>query len=327
MPMMAGRLHRLQRSELAVPASSARFIDKAARCAADAIFLDLEDAVIPQRKVQARNNAIAALNDIDWGAKTVSVRVNALDTQWGCRDIMEVATACPRLDRILLPKCDTPAHVHTVALMLGGIELGLQRERRIGIEALIETAKGLANVEAIAAADGRLAALIFGAGDYQLDMKIFARSVGAPSANYTVLTDADDKGERARHWNDPWHFALARVANACRAYGLVPIDGPYTNIGDAEGFRSAAVRAAALGFEGKWAIHPSQIEVANEVYTPTSMQLAWAREVLEALAAAGKEGRGAVKNKDGDMIDLAHQKMAQAILERAARIAEGAGGQ
>lgn len=300
---MSGRRQRPQRSELAVPASSARFIDKAAGCAADAIFLDLEDAVIPELKVQARKNAIAALNDIDWGGKTVSVRVNALDTQWGCRDIMEVAEACPRLDRILLPKCDTPGHVHTVELMLGGIELGLKRERRIGMEALIETAKGLANVEAIAATGGRLEALIFGAVDYQLDMKIFHASV-----------------------NDPWHFALARVANACRAYGLAPIDGPFTNIGDADGFRAAAVRAAALGFEGKWAIHPSQIEAANEVYTPTPMQLAWAREVLEALAAAGKEGRGAVKNKDGDMVDLAHQKMAHAILERAARIVEYAGG-
>ena len=297
-------MQRPQRSELAVPASSARFIDKAAGCAADAIFLDLEDAVIPELKVQARKNAIAALNDIDWGGKTVSVRVNALDTQWGCRDIMEVAEACPRLDRILLPKCDTPGHVHTVELMLGGIELGLKRERRIGMEALIETAKGLANVEAIAATGGRLEALIFGAVDYQLDMKIFHASV-----------------------NDPWHFELARVANACRAYGLAPIDGPFTNIGDADGFRAAAVRAAALGFEGKWAIHPSQIEAANEVYTPTPMQLAWAREVLEALAAAGKEGRGAVKNKDGDMVDLAHQKMAHAILERAARIVEYAGGQ
>ncbi len=295
-------MQRPQRSELAVPASSARFIDKAAGCAADAIFLDLEDAVIPELKVQARNNAIAALNDIDWGGKTVSVRVNALDTQWGCRDIMEVAEACPRLDRILLPKCDTPGHVIAVELMLGGIELGLKRERRIGMEALIETAKGLANVEAIAATGGRLEALIFGAVDYQLDMKIFHASV-----------------------NDPWHFELARVANACRAYGLAPIDGPFTNIGDPEGFRAAAVRAAALGFEGKWAIHPSQIEVANEVYTPTPMQLAWAREVLEALAAAGKEGRGAVKNKDGDMIDMAHRKMAHAILERAARIAEYAG--
>ena len=299
---MSGRRQRPQRSELAVPASSARFIDKAAGCAADAIFLDLEDAVIPELKVQARKNAIAALNDIDWGGKTVSVRVNALDTQWGCRDIMEVAEACPRLDRILLPKCDTPGHVHTVELMLGGIELGLKRERRIGMEALIETAKGLANVEAIAATGGRLEALIFGAVDYQLDMKIFHASV-----------------------NDPWHFELARVANACRAYGLAPIDGPFTNIGDPEGFRAAAVRAAALGFEGKWAIHPSQIEVANEVYTPTPMQLAWAREVLEALAAAGKEGRGAVKNKDGDMIDMAHRKMAHAILERAARVAEYAG--
>ena len=316
---MRGR--RLHRSELAVPASSPRFIEKATTCAADAIFLDLEDAVVPERKVQARKEAIAALNDLDWGERTMSVRVNALDTQWGCRDIIELAEACPRLDRILLPKCDSPAHVAAAELMLGGIELGLRRPRRIGLEALIETARGMANVEATAAAGGRLEALIFGPGDYQLDMRIFQRSVGAPSADYVVLTDPDAAGARQRHWNDPWHFGLARVANACRAYGLLPIDGPFTNIGDPEGFHAAAVRAAALGYEGKWAIHPSQIEIANAVYTPSREQVAWAQEVLAALEAAGIEGRGAVKTKDGDMIDMAHLKMARAILDRAGSVA------
>lgn len=317
------RTQRLQRSELAVPATSARFIEKAAKCAADAIFLDLEDAVIPELKPQARKNAIVALNEIDWGAKTVSVRVNALDTPWGCRDVIEVAEACPRLDRILLPKCDTPGHVIAVELMLAGVEsgriAGSTAGRRIGLEALIETARGLANVEAIAAAGERLEALIFGAGDFQLDMQIVQRSVGAPSSKYAVLTDAG-AGPRERHWNDPWHFALARVATACRANGLLPIDGPYTNIGDPDGFRAATERAAALGFEGKWAIHPSQIDAANEIFSPSQEQIAWAKDVLTALSAAGREGKGAVKYKDGDMIDMAHVKMARALLTRAERV-------
>jgi malyl-CoA/(S)-citramalyl-CoA lyase len=314
----------IQRSELAVPASSIRFMEKAAVCEADSIFLDLEDAVIPELKAKARAQAIQAINELDWGTKVVSVRVNGLDTQWGCRDIVDIAQACPRLDRIVLPKCDTVAHVHTLELMLGSIELGLDRAEPIGIEALIETARGMANVEAIAATGTRLKALVFGGGDYQLDMRIFNRSVGAPSANYAVLTDADGQGERARHWNDPWHFALARVANACHANGLVPLDGPFTNIGDPDGFRAAALRAAALGFQGKWAIHPSQIEASNEIFAPTADQVAWAEHVLGAMAEAGKQGRGAVKDKHGDMIDIAHIKMARAIQARARRIPRGA---
>jgi malyl-CoA/(S)-citramalyl-CoA lyase len=319
--MMLGR-ERLHRSELAVPATSPRFIEKATQCSADAVFLDLEDSVVPELKAQARRNAIEALNELDWGPRTISVRVNALDTEWGCRDIIEIAEACPRLDRILLPKCDTPAHLMAVELMLCGIERGHERARRIGIEALIETAKGVANVEAIAATGERLEALIFGAGDYQLDMRIDQRSVGAPNMKYAVLTDAAPGGERERHWNDPWHFALARVANACRAYGRLPIDGPFTNIADPQGLRAAAERAAALGFEGKWAIHPSQIEVANEVFSPSAEQLVWAREVLAAIAAGGGQGRGAVRSKDGNMIDMAHVKMAKALLERGAQVAK-----
>jgi malyl-CoA/(S)-citramalyl-CoA lyase len=139
---------------------------------------------------------------------------------------------------------------------------------------------------------------------------------------YAVLTDAAPGGERERHWNDPWHFALARVANACRAYGRLPIDGPFTNIADPQGLRAAAERAAALGFEGKWAIHPSQIDIANEVFSPSAEQLVWAREVLAAITAAGGQGRGAVRSKDGNMIDMAHVKMAHSLLERGERVAK-----
>jgi malyl-CoA/(S)-citramalyl-CoA lyase len=302
-----------------VPATSERFIKKAALSAADAIFLDLEDAVIPELKVKARAMAVQALNEVDWGTKTVSVRVNALDTEWGFRDIIAVAEACPRLDRILLPKCDSPAHVHTVEMLLASLEqgLGASRTRPIALEALIETASGMANVEAIASTGTRLEALIFGAGDYQLDMRIYERSVGAPSADYVVLTDGSEPSQRQRHWNDPWHFALARVANACRANGIVPVDGPFTNIADPEGFKAATLRSAALGFEGKWAIHPTQIETANEVFSPSPAQLQWAHEVLEVMEAARREGRGAVKTRNGDMVDMAHLKMAKAILARA----------
>lgn len=307
----------LQRSELAVPANSDKFIEKAAVSKADAIFLDLEDAVPDHLKQEARQRAIHALNHVNWGRKTVSVRVNGLDTQWGCRDILDIAERAARLDRILLPKCDTPHHLKTVEFMLAGVELGQSRERPIGIEALIETARGMANVEAIAASGTRLEALIFGAGDYQLSMQIVEPSVGAPSSNYVVLSD---DAPRQSHWNDPWHFALARVANACRANGLQPIDGPFTNIGDPEGFRSAAKRALALGFEGKWAIHPSQIDSANEVFSPSQAQVSWAHEVRKILAEAKERGKGAAKTKDGHMIDIAHGKMALAILERATRV-------
>lgn len=311
----------VQRSELAVPASSVKFIEYASKCEADAIFFDLEDAVIPELKLEARANAIKGINELDWGDKILSVRVNGLDMQWGYRDIIEVAESCPRLDRILLPKCDTVDHVRTLEFLLSGIEMATGRMEQIGIEALIETPLGLANVEAIAASSKRIKTMIFGAGDYQLAMKIFERSVGAPSDRYVVLTDADAKGQRLQHWNDPWHFALARIANACRAYGIQPIDGPFTNTGDPEGYRAAALRALALGFEGKWAIHPSQIEHANELFSPTTAQTDWAANVYRAIGNANKDGRGAVKMDDGDMFDMAHVKIANNIVDRAKRVA------
>ena len=185
---------------------------------------------------------------------------------------------------------------------------------------LIETPRGVANVEAIAQSGGRLRALVFGGGDYQLDLGSFQRAVGAPSADYVVLTDDDGRGARERHWNDLWHFATARIANACRAFGVIPIDGPFSGIPDLDGLRAATKRARVLGFECKMAIHPSQIEIIHEVMTPSAAQLASAKEVLEAMAAAEREGRGAVKDKNGEMIDLMHIKVANKLLERAARI-------
>lgn len=288
-----------QRSLLAVPATNARFLEKAAGSAADAIFIDLEDAVVPELKMEARARAIAAINGLDWGRRIVSVRVNALDTEWGCRDVIGLAEACPRLDRILLPKCETAGDVRAVSAMLGAAEKAAQREQPVRIAALVETAKGIVNLDAIAACGGRLVAIVFGSGDYSLDMGVVRKTLS----------------------NAPWGFALARIGNACRAFGLAAIDGPFSDIADLAGLRADALRAAALGFEGKMAIHPFQIDIANEVFSPSAEEVAWAREILDAMTAAGAQGRGAVRDKQGAMIDLAHIKIARKILERAERTA------
>jgi malyl-CoA/(S)-citramalyl-CoA lyase len=316
--------HPSYRSLLAVPASSPRFMEKAAQGPADAIFLDLEDAVIPALKPKARQDAISALNQLDWGQRGVAVRVNGFGTPWGCRDILEVAEACPRLDHILLPKCESAADMHAVEVMIRSAEAAAPRERQIGIMGLIETPRGVANVETIAQAGGRLRALVFGGGDYQLDLGSFQRAVGAPAPDYVVLTDDDGAGARQRHWNDLWHFATARIANACRAYGVMPIDGPFSGIPDVEGLRAAAKRARVLGFECKMAIHPSQIETIHEVMTPSAAQIAWAKEVLEAMEVAAREGRGAVKDRNGEMIDLMHIKVANKLIERAQNLGDRA---
>jgi malyl-CoA/(S)-citramalyl-CoA lyase len=190
---------------------------------------------------------------------------------------------------------------------------------------LIETARGVANVEEIAQASDRLEAMIFGVGDYTVDMRTHDRVFGRPSERYAVLTDADTAGTRQRHWNDQWHFAMARIATACRAWGLRPIDGPFTDFGDADGYRASALRAKALGFEGKWAIHPSQIELGNEVFSPSAEELEWAAQVTELLERTTREGQGAVGAK-GVLIDMAHLKLADSIRQRQALIERSRGG-
>jgi malyl-CoA/(S)-citramalyl-CoA lyase len=305
---------RIQRSELAVPATSTQFFEKAARGAADSLFLDLEDAVAPPRRLEGRANAVAALNAVDWGDKTVSVRVNGLGTPWGLADILAVAR-CPRLDMILLPKVETAGDVVFLDRLLGALELETPRDRPLGIEILIETTKGLANVEAIAAASPRLEGIIFGVGDYSIELENFDLVFGASNPDYAVLARETGKPSE-RHWNDQWHFALARIANACRAYGLRPIDGPFTNYGDPDGYRESAVRARALGFEGKWAIHPSQVALANDVFTPAPAQIAWATDITRRMEAASREGKGAI-GLEGVLIDRAHVLLAGKILRRA----------
>jgi malyl-CoA/(S)-citramalyl-CoA lyase len=304
---------RIQRSELAVPATSERFFAKAAAGKADAIFLDLEDAVAPGAKDRAREMAVRALNEIDWGRKQMAVRVNSLDTPWAHRDIIEIVSRCPRLDLILLPKAGTAFDVQFTDQLITGLEREFPRETPLGIEVLIETAMGVANAEEIASASPRLEAIIFGVGDYSIEMQTFDRTIGRPSSRYAV------DGAGIAHLNDQWHFALARIANACRANGLRPIDGPYADFGNPEGYRASAIRATALGFEGKWAIHPSQIDLANEVFSPPQPDVEWARDLLATMERSTASGTGAMA-VDGVLIDMAHVKMANTILERATLI-------
>lgn len=306
---------RLQRSELAVPATSEHFFAKAAKGPADAIFLDLEDAVAPDRRYEARAKAVTALQEIDWGSKIVAVRVNGLRTRWALDDILAVAR-CPRLDMVLIPKVETIGDIEFVDRLLTALEMEHPRPVPLGIEILIETTKGLLNVEQIAAASPRLESIIFGVGDYSIELESFDTVFGSSNSDYAVL--ARENGAKARHWNDQWHFALARIANACRAYGLRPIDGPYADFGDAEGYLASCARARSLGFEGKWAIHPSQVALANEMFSPTPVQIEWARTITRKMEEVAAEGKGAL-GLDGVLIDRAHVKLAERIIQRAGR--------
>jgi malyl-CoA/(S)-citramalyl-CoA lyase len=314
---------RLHRSELAVPGSSPGLFEKAARSAADVVFLDVEDAVAPDDKEQARRNVIAGLNDVDWGAKTLMVRINGLDTHYMYRDVIDIVEACPRLDMLLIPKVGTAADVYAIDMLVTQIETAKRRAKRVGFEVLIETALGMANVEAIAQASTRLEAMSFGVADYAASTRARTTVIGGVNRDCGVLTDRDERGKRQYFWTDPWHAAQTRMLIACRAYGLRPIDGPFGDFGDPDGFRSAANRAAVLGYEGKWAIHPSQIELANEVFTPSAAEVTKARRILDAMAEAAKEGRGAV-SLDGRLIDIASIRMAEALLAKADAIGRGA---
>ncbi len=307
---------RLHRSELAVPGSNPGLFEKAARSAADVIFLDLEDAVAPDDKVQARKNIIAGLHDIDWGNKTMMIRINGLDTHYMYRDVVDIVEACPRLDMILIPKVGVPQDVYALDMLVTQIENATGRTQRIGFEVLIETALGMANVEAIAQSSKRLEAMSFGVADYAASTRARTTVIGGVNKDSGVLTDKDDAGGRHYYWTDPWHAAQTRMLVACRAYGLRPIDGPFGDFNDPEGFVAAANRVAVLGYEGKWAIHPSQIELSNQVFTPSKEEVTKARRIMEAMAQAARDGRGAV-SLDGRLIDIASIRMAEGLLAKA----------
>jgi len=300
--------HRLQRSELAVPGSQPALFPKALESAADYVFLDLEDAVAPADKEAARKNVIAGLQEHGWRdrKKTISVRVNGIDTHYFYRDIVDVVEqAGHRLDTVLVPKVGVPGDVYLVDALLTQIETAKGIPHKIGIEILIETALGLANVEAVAQASGRLEAMHFGVADFAASMHARTVSIGGLNPDYP---------------GDQWHAAMSRMLTACRAYGLRALDGPFGDFKDPEGFRAAARRAAALGYEGKWAIHPSQIALANEVFTPPEAEVDRAKRILAALDDAARQGRGAAQ-LDGRMIDAASARMAHNIVQIAQAIA------
>jgi malyl-CoA/(S)-citramalyl-CoA lyase len=307
---------RLHRSELAVPGTNPALFSKAAKSSADIIFLDCEDAVAPDDKERARSNIIHGLNQVDWGSKSMMVRINGLDTHYMYRDVVDIVEGCPRLDMILIPKVGVPQDVYAVDVLVTQIEFAKRREKRIGFEVLIETALGMANVEAIAQSSRRLEAMSFGVADYAASTRARTTVIGGVHKDSGVLTDKDGDNRRQYFWSDPWHAAQTRMMVACRAYGLRPIDGPFGDFNDPDGYIAAANRAAVLGYEGKWAIHPSQIELANQVFSPSQAEVIRARRIIEAMAQAAKEGRGAV-SLDGRLIDIASIRMAQALLAKA----------
>lgn len=312
--------NRLHRSELAVPGSNKRMLEKAPTSGADVVFLDLEDAVAPDDKAQARVNIIEALNTYDWSKCAVSIRMNGLDTHFAYRDLVDIVEACgDKLDTILIPKVGSAADVYFVATMLSQIE-DYKGFKPTNIHILIETAMGMANVEEIArACPERMEAMVFGVADYAASVRARTTQIGGANPEYGMLTDPDESGQRAYHWGDQWHFGISRMVAACRAYGLRPIDGPFGDFGDPEGYKVAARRAAALGCEGKWAIHPSQVELANEVFTPTAKEVDRARRILIEMDKAAKEGKGAV-SLDGRLIDAASIRMAENVVKQIEQI-------
>ncbi|MGI5951054.1 MAG: HpcH/HpaI aldolase/citrate lyase family protein [Brooklawnia sp.] len=302
------RSFRARRTVLAVPGSSERFINSSRSQPVDAIFLDLEDAVAPAAKAEARGQIVTALNQGGWQAPLITVRVNAWDTQWTTSDVLEVvAGAGANIDALVLPKVQSAEQVAALDLVLGqaeaaaGLPVGA-----IGLEVQIEDALGLQQVDAIAAASPRLETLVFGPGDFMASIGMRGLSVGSQLEGYE---------------DDAFHYVLARILVAARANGLQAIDGPYVSIRDLPGFRDSAAKAAALGYDGKWVLHPSQVEAGNQIFTPDAAQIDRAQRIIDAYAAATDVAGGAVGAivVDDEMVDEAGVKLAQAILAKAGR--------
>ena len=293
---------RLHRSELAVPGSSPEMFEKALNSKADYVFLDLEDAVSPNDKVSARKNIIQALGDLPWKekGKTISVRINSLDTHYMYRDVIDLMeNVGNKIDTILIPKAGSASDVYMVDCLLTQIESSLNFSNKVGLECLIETALGMSNIKEIATSSDRLEALHFGVADYAASLRARTIIIGGLNPDYP---------------GDQWHHGLSHLVMTCRAYGLRAIDGPFGDIKDTEAYIDSAKRAAAIGIEGKWAIHPTQIELANNVFSPPEKEVLKASRIIEELEKAAKEGKGAAQ-LDGRMIDAASARMAENIVK------------
>lgn len=288
---------RLRRSELSTPGSSEKMLAKAAASDADLVFCDLEDSVSPNQKEQARKNVAAALNDLEWGRKTRAVRINGVHTQWWRDDVTEIVRNAP-VDVLIVPKVRTADDVQTVDALLSQID-----DRPVGLEVLIEEAEALVNFDEIARSSERLEAVIFGPGD-------FSASQGV---RWAMAREADYPG-------DIWAYHRSRIIVAARAAGIDAIDGPFANFRDPDGYRTEAARAALIGFVGKWAIHPSQIEIANDVFSPKPEEVKAAQELVDAYAKSQGQGEGAA-GMGGVMIDAATARIMEGVLHRAALVA------
>ncbi len=301
---MSATRDRPRRSCLAVPGSSEKMIDKARGLDSDQVFLDLEDSVAPLAKPAARKSVVAGLNEGGWGSKVRVVRVNDWTTEWTYRDVVEIVEdAGENLDAVMLPKARSAAHVQALDMLLNQIEKSMGYQvRRIGIEVQIENAEGLINVDAIAAASPRMEAVIFGPADFMASVRMKSMVVGEQLPGYDV--------------GDAYHYVLMRILMAARANELQAIDGPYLQIRDVDGYRRIAARSAALGFDGKWVLHPGQIPAANETFSPLQADYDHAENILDAYAwftSAEGGARGAAMLGD-EMIDEASRKMATAVV-------------
>ena len=306
---------RPNRCQLFGPGSRPAIFDKMAASSADVINLDLEDSVAPSDKDSARENIIQAIGDIDWGNKTLSVRINGLDTPYWYRDIVDLLEKAPeRLDQIMIPKVGCAADVYAVDALVTAIESAKGRTKKVSFEVIIESAAGIAHVEEIAASSPRLQAMSLGAADFAASMGMATTGIGGTQENYYMYRDGQ------KHWSDPWHWAQTAIVAACRTHGVLPVDGPFGDFSDDEGFRAQALRSATLGMVGKWAIHPKQVALANEVFTPSEEAVNEANEILAAMEEAKAKGEGATVYK-GRLVDIASIKQAEVIVRQSEMIA------
>jgi len=306
---------RPNRCQLFGPGSRPALFAKMAASAADVVNLDLEDSVAPADKAAARATVIEAIGSVDWGGKLLSVRINGLDTPWWYRDVVDLLEqAGDRLDQIMIPKVGCAADVYAVDALVTAVERAMGRRKPIAFEVIIESAAGISHVEEIAAASPRLQAMSLGAADFAASMGMQTTGIGGTQEAYYMAR------EGAKYWSDPWHWAQAAIVAACRTHGVLPVDGPFGDFSDDEGFRAQARRSATLGMVGKWAIHPKQVALANEVFTPSDAAVTEAREILAAMEAASARGEGATVYK-GRLVDIASIKQAEVIVRQAEMIA------
>ena len=301
---------RPNRCQLFGPGSRPAIFEKMAGSAADVINIDLEDSVAPSDKDSARQNVIQAIGDVDWGNKTLSVRINGLDTPYWYRDVVDLLeNASERLDQIMIPKVGNAADIYAVDALVSAIEAAKGRKKRIAFEVIIESAAGIAHVEEIAAASPRLQAMSLGAADFAASMGMATTGIGGTQEGYYMVREGQ------KYWSDPWHWAQTAIVAACRTHGVLPVDGPFGDFSDDEGFRAQALRSATLGMVGKWAIHPKQVALANEVFTPSEAAVQEAREILVAMEEAKAKGEGATVYK-GRLVDIASIKQAEVIVRQ-----------